>query len=73
MCELKIPLPDGWISELGCLWSRPPILLDLCLHPSIKAFCQDVSRRLLSIFKCSIAQKNSKIPATGFLPFFLVT
>ena len=48
---------------MGCKLVRlsQPILLDLCLHPSINAFLQDGCRYLLSIFKCSIAQKHSKI------------
>ena len=48
---------------MGCKLVRlsQPILLDLCLHPSINAFLQDGCRYLLSIFKCSTAQKHSKI------------
>ena len=57
---------------MGCKLVRlsQPILLDLCLHPSINAFLQDGCRYLLSIFKCSIAQKHSKI--LFFTVFFWV-
>ena len=59
---------------MGCKLVRlsQPILLDLCLHPSINAFWQDGCRYLLSIFKCSIAQKHSKFSFYCFLlGFFL--